>query len=54
MEVAREEKLGRVYDLKLLRWVWSYIHPYRGLFFLSVALMPLPSKHAPIRNIAWS
>jgi len=38
MEIAAEEKLGRVYDLKLLRWVWSYVHPYRRLFFLSLLL----------------
>jgi len=25
----------------LLNWVWSFIRPYRGLFWLSVILMPL-------------
>ena len=46
MEIAPEEKLDRVYDLKLLKWVWSYVRPYRGLFFLSVVLMPLNSLFA--------
>jgi ATP-binding cassette subfamily B protein len=41
MQVAAEEELGRVYDLRLLKWVWSFVHPYRRLFWLSVVLMPL-------------
>src|SRR5690348_4733987 len=53
MEVAREEALGRVYDLKLLRWVWSYVHPYRRLFFLSVVLMPLNSLFALAQPYIW-
>ena len=53
MEVAREEKLDRVYDLKLLRWVWNYVHPYRRLFFLSVVLMPLNSLFALAQPYIW-
>ena len=53
MEIAAEEKLGRVYDLKLLRWVWSYVHPYRRLFFLSVLLMPLNSLFALAQPFIW-
>ena len=53
MEIAAEEKLGRVYDLKLLRWVWSYVHPYRRLFFLSVVLMPLNSMFALSQPYIW-
>ena len=53
MEIAAEEKLGRVYDLKLLRWVWSYVHPYRRLFFLSVVLMPLNSLFALAQPYIW-
>src|SRR5215469_17214546 len=53
MEVAAEEKLGRVYDLKLLRWVWSYVHPYRKLFFFSVLLMPLNSLFALAQPFIW-
>jgi ATP-binding cassette subfamily B multidrug efflux pump len=53
MEIAAEEKLGRVYDLKLLRWVWSYVHPYRRLFFLSMVLMPLNSLFALAQPYIW-
>jgi ATP-binding cassette subfamily B protein len=53
MEIAPEEKLDRVYDLKLLKWVWSYVHPYRGLFFLSVVLMPLNSMFALAQPYIW-
>ncbi|HTQ25688.1 MAG TPA: ABC transporter ATP-binding protein [Candidatus Binataceae bacterium] len=53
MEIAAEEKLGRVYDLKLLRWVWSYVHPYRRLFFISVLLMPLNSLFALAQPFIW-
>jgi ATP-binding cassette subfamily B protein len=53
MEIVAEEKLGRVYDLKLLRWVWSYVHPYRRLFFLSVVLMPLNSMFALAQPYIW-
>src|ERR1700735_700127 len=53
MEVAQEEKLERVYDLKLLRWVWSYVHPYRRLFFLSMVLMPLNALFALAQPYIW-
>jgi ATP-binding cassette, subfamily B, multidrug efflux pump len=43
MQVAAEEKLGKVYDRKLLGWMWGFVHPYRKLFWLSVVLMPLNS-----------
>jgi len=46
MQVAAEEQLGRVYDIKLLKWVWSYVHPYRNLFWISVLLMPLNTLFA--------
>jgi ATP-binding cassette, subfamily B, multidrug efflux pump len=41
MRIEAEERIERPYDSRLLRWVWGYIRPYRGLFWLSVALMPL-------------
>jgi ATP-binding cassette, subfamily B, multidrug efflux pump len=53
METAPEEKLGRVYDVRLLKWVWSYVHPYRRLFFLSVVLMPLNSMFALAQPYIW-
>jgi ATP-binding cassette subfamily B multidrug efflux pump len=41
MRIEAEEQLERGYDSRLLRWVWQYVRPYRGLFWWSVALMPL-------------
>src|SRR6266851_712457 len=43
MQIAGEEELGRVYDWRLLKWVWSYVRPYRRLFWFSMLLMPLNS-----------
>src|SRR5271167_1534147 len=43
MRIEAEEEIGRAYDSRLLRWVWTYVRPYRRLFWLSVALMPLNS-----------
>jgi ATP-binding cassette subfamily B protein len=43
MNIAEEEKLGTVYDLNLLRWMWTFVRPYRRLFWISVILMPLNS-----------
>src|SRR5689334_5829462 len=41
-----DEEFGRAYDWRLLKWVWSYVRPYRGLFLLSLVLMPLNSAFA--------
>ncbi len=30
-------------DVRLVRWIWTFIRPYRRLFFLSVVLMPINS-----------
>src|SRR5258708_37071748 len=46
MRIEAEERIERAYDSRLLRWVWDYIRPYRGLFWLSVVLMPLNSIFA--------
>jgi ATP-binding cassette subfamily B protein len=46
MRIEAEEKIGRAYDSRLLRWVWGYIRPYSKLFWLSVVLMPLNSIFA--------
>jgi ATP-binding cassette subfamily B multidrug efflux pump len=53
MEVAPEEQLGRVYDLRLLRWVWGFVRPYRRLFLFSVVLMPLNSLFALAQPYIW-
>jgi ATP-binding cassette, subfamily B, multidrug efflux pump len=46
MQIEGEEQLGRVYDIRLLRFVWQYVRPYRRLFLLSALLMPLNSLFA--------
>ena len=46
MRIEAEEEIGRAYDSRLLRWVWTYVRPYRRLFWLSVVLMPLNSIFA--------
>ncbi len=43
MTASTEDRGVRSYDLRLLKFVWSYVRPYRGLFWLSVMLMPLNS-----------
>jgi ATP-binding cassette, subfamily B, multidrug efflux pump len=46
MEPFSDEEFGRAYDWRLVKWVWSYVRPYRGLFLLSIVLMPLNSLFA--------
>jgi ATP-binding cassette subfamily B multidrug efflux pump len=46
METGAEKQLGRARDFALIRFVWTYVRPYRTLFFLSVILMPLNSAFA--------
>ncbi|MGC1342625.1 MAG: ABC transporter ATP-binding protein [Candidatus Binataceae bacterium] len=46
MQTSEEKQLGRARDFALIRFVWTYVRPYRGLFFLSVILMPLNSAFA--------
>jgi ATP-binding cassette subfamily B protein len=41
MQVAEEKPLARAHDAGLVRWVWQYIRPYQGLFWLATILMPL-------------
>ncbi len=53
MEVAQEERLGRVYDRKLLGWVWGFVRPYRALFLLSAVLMPLNTAFALAQPYVW-
>jgi ATP-binding cassette subfamily B multidrug efflux pump len=36
-----EESLGKAYDLQLLRRLWTFIVPYRRLFWLAMLLLPL-------------
>src|SRR5258708_31438717 len=41
MQVVEEKPLSRIYDAGLVRWVWQFIRPYQGLFWLATFLMPL-------------
>jgi ATP-binding cassette subfamily B multidrug efflux pump len=41
MQVAEEKPLARTYDAALVRWVWGFIRPYQGLFWLATLMMPL-------------
>src|SRR5215831_4322135 len=46
MEPLVEEEFGRAHDWRLVKWIWSYVRPYRRLFLLSMILMPLNSAFA--------
>jgi ATP-binding cassette, subfamily B, multidrug efflux pump len=40
---SRGEPAARGYDLRLMKWVWSFIRPYQRLFMFAVLLMPVNS-----------
>jgi ATP-binding cassette, subfamily B, multidrug efflux pump len=42
-DMHREEALGKAYDARLMRRLWGYIRPYRGLFILALLCLPLTS-----------
>jgi ATP-binding cassette subfamily B protein len=42
-EIHKEEALGKAYDGRLVRRLWTFIAPYRGLFWLSLLFLPLSS-----------
>ncbi len=41
LDPHQEEALGKAYDARLIRRLWSFIRPYRGIFWLSVVCLPL-------------
>jgi ATP-binding cassette, subfamily B, multidrug efflux pump len=41
MQLVEEKPLAKIYDAGLVRWVWQFIRPYQGLFWLATFLMPL-------------
>ncbi len=43
LDLHREEALGKAYDARLMRRLWRYIRPYRGLFVLSLVCLPVNS-----------
>ena len=46
MDVDEQHGPAQVYDVKLIRWIWTYVRPYRRFFFLSLVLMPLNTAFA--------
>jgi len=43
LELHQEDALGKAYDARLVRRLWRFIRPYRGLFWLSVLCLPVSS-----------
>jgi ABC-type multidrug transport system fused ATPase/permease subunit len=43
VELQQEEALGRAYDARLVRRLWTFLRPYRQLFWLSVLCLPVSS-----------
>ncbi|MEO6026932.1 MAG: ABC transporter ATP-binding protein [Candidatus Binatia bacterium] len=41
LDPHQEEALGKAYDSRLIRRLWTFIQPYRGIFWLSVVCLPL-------------
>src|SRR5581483_8111962 len=46
MEQTPEHHEGNSRDAALVGFIWTYVRPYRGLFLLSVLLMPVNSAFA--------
>ena len=43
MRIEEERSDVKVYDLRLLRWVWGYVSPYKWLFAVFSVLLPINS-----------
>src|SRR5262249_8170661 len=43
MRIEEERSDVKVYDLRLLRWVWAYVRPYKWLFLVFSVLLPINS-----------
>ena len=46
MQHEQEKPVRTARDTALVKFIWTYVRPYRRLFFLSVVLMPLNSAFA--------
>jgi len=46
MQLKQGQTRGRSRDVALVKFIWTYVRPYRGVFVLSVLLMPLNSAFA--------
>jgi ATP-binding cassette, subfamily B, multidrug efflux pump len=42
-DLHQEAALGKAYDARLVRRLWAFIRPYRGVFWLSVLCLPVSS-----------
>ena len=42
-EVSADVTFGKAYDARLMARMWTYVAPYRGLFFLSLLSYPIAS-----------
>ena len=40
-DILGEEAPGKAYDARLVRRLWTFVHPYRGVFWLAVLLSPV-------------
>jgi len=41
MPVGRDAELGRAYDGQVIRKLWAYVRPYRGVFWAALLLSPV-------------
>ena len=39
MQLKQEQTGGRSHDVALVKFIWTFVRPYRRVFFLSVLLM---------------
>lgn len=46
MQENAEQDAAKVYELRLIRWIWTFVRPYWRLFLFSLVLMPLNSAFA--------
>jgi ATP-binding cassette subfamily B protein len=42
-DLQREADVGKAYDARLLRRLWAYIRPHRGIFWAAMLCLPLTS-----------
>jgi ATP-binding cassette subfamily B multidrug efflux pump len=40
-DIHGEEELGKAYDVRILRRLWTYVRPYRHVFWLALLLSPV-------------
>jgi hypothetical protein len=47
-DIAGEAELGKAYDSRLVRRLWTYVRPYKAIFWGAVLLSPV-SDPEPVR-----